>query len=271
MKIPIYDYLCPVCGKELFLKEKSYVCENQHLFDVSKSGYVNLLPVNKKNSVQPGDNKDMIKARVDIMEKNYYKCLADKIISLISHYNPLFALDAGCGMGYIADRIKKYFPSCSVLGTDISKFAVMYASRKYKNIPFAVASSNALPIKNHSLDVIICAFAPVFSEEFARTLKKDGILVRVSPGAEHLMDLKKHLYDTPLPNLPDSEEFEGFSLIKEDKAVSIFTAEGNEIISLVQMTPYYYHADRDLIEKINALSVLQTKLEFDIRMFKKLY
>ena len=35
--------ICPVCGENLSKTEKSYTCTNRHSFDISKSGYVNLL------------------------------------------------------------------------------------------------------------------------------------------------------------------------------------------------------------------------------------
>ena len=35
--------VCPVCGRKLERKDKSFVCEASHCFDISKEGYVNLL------------------------------------------------------------------------------------------------------------------------------------------------------------------------------------------------------------------------------------
>jgi len=56
---------CPVCGGLLQLNPsgKSYVCQNQHSFDLAKEGYLNLLPVQYKHSKEPGDSKQMMLAR----------------------------------------------------------------------------------------------------------------------------------------------------------------------------------------------------------------
>lgn len=269
MNIPYYPFICPFCGKALTLFEKSYVCENKHLIDVSKNGYVNLLPVNQKNSVDPGDNKEMILARVKIMDKGYYKALADCIIELLRPYSPQNIVDAGCGVGYIPYRVKEAMPSSLVLGTDISKYAILSASKHYKNIPFAVASSNNLPVASHSVDAVICAFAPVFNLEFARILSEKGIFIRVIPDEKHLYALKSKLYDNPTLNQLDPLEIEGFTLLKVEKVRDTFTAYKDEILSLVQMTPYYYHTKQSALDELAIVPILTTGQEFEVRLYIK--
>ena len=56
-------YLCPLCQQPLLLTAKQYQCTNRHSFDIAREGYVNLLPVQHKNSKDPGDNKEMMQAR----------------------------------------------------------------------------------------------------------------------------------------------------------------------------------------------------------------
>ena len=47
---------CPICVASMQKQEKGIRCLNGHCFDVAKSGYVNLLPVQQKRTKQPGDN-----------------------------------------------------------------------------------------------------------------------------------------------------------------------------------------------------------------------
>ena len=61
-------YLCPLCQNPLLLHENRYQCLNNHSFDVAREGYVNLLPVQQKNSKDPGDNKDMMLARRQFLQ-----------------------------------------------------------------------------------------------------------------------------------------------------------------------------------------------------------
>ena len=81
-------YLCPICQQALLQKDKQLICEANHNFDVAKEGYVNLLPVQFKKSKAPGDNKEMVIARRNFLEKGYYSPLADKLTSLVNQFSP---------------------------------------------------------------------------------------------------------------------------------------------------------------------------------------
>jgi len=79
--LPIH---CPFCKNTLhFDGNRSYVCENNHNFDLSKQGYLNLLPVNKKKSKSPGDDEMMVKARREFLEQGFYDPLMNEIKMVI--------------------------------------------------------------------------------------------------------------------------------------------------------------------------------------------
>ena len=59
------------------------------------------------------------------------------------------------------------------------------------NCEFAVASSFQLPFIDKFADLIVCTFAPVSNDEYARVLKDGGKLVVVSPSPRHLFELKE--------------------------------------------------------------------------------
>ena len=63
-------FICPVCKNELNKTGKSFICSNGHCFDMAKSGYVNLLL--KSTGGNHGDNKLMVSARRDFLDKGYY-------------------------------------------------------------------------------------------------------------------------------------------------------------------------------------------------------
>ena len=48
--------ICPLCGEKLVQDGKSYICPNRHCFDMARQGYVNLLPVQNKHSLHPGED-----------------------------------------------------------------------------------------------------------------------------------------------------------------------------------------------------------------------
>lgn len=262
-------FLCPHCGHKLLKKEKSLICENGHCFDVAKSGYVNLLPANKKNSVNPGDNKDMIKARVRVMDKGYYSPLADRIIDVLKERGKGFILDAGCGTGYITHRLKAAFEDSEIAGTDISKFAIEQASKLYKEVNYAVCSSIRLPFEDGEADAVICAFAPVYASEFARVSKENGLLLRVTPARGHLYGLKEFLYEEARYNEEDDSAFDGYEEIGREIVGGRIECDGEDVRALVKMTPYYYHTPKERLEKLYEVDKMTVETEFELGVFKK--
>ena len=77
---------CPVCGKPLSVCERSYTCPSRHSYDIAKQGYVNLLPVNKRHSDDPGDTKEMVLSRREFLESGKYQCFSDKLNELVLKY-----------------------------------------------------------------------------------------------------------------------------------------------------------------------------------------
>ena len=132
----IFDYIiCPVCGGELHRETKSILCEKGHTFDVSKAGYVNLLPPGKEKNARTGDEKTMVKARVDFLGKNHYGRISDAAADMIKkHVRAEFisAADMGCGGGYHTCRIAERLGNCVMLGFDASKYAAECASKLSK-------------------------------------------------------------------------------------------------------------------------------------------
>ena len=57
-------FTCPICAAPLQREEGRYLCPNRHSYDLSREGYVHLLPANKKHSKDPGDDKAMAAAVV---------------------------------------------------------------------------------------------------------------------------------------------------------------------------------------------------------------
>lgn len=76
-------FTCPACSSPLLRDGRSFICINNHRYDISKEGYVNLLLANQKQSREPGDSKEMLDARKSFLEKGYYKPLARSVVSAI--------------------------------------------------------------------------------------------------------------------------------------------------------------------------------------------
>ena len=63
---------CPKCHQQLHLENKTLKCENNHCYDISKRGYINLLLNPDKATNNPGDSKESLVARKAYLNKGYY-------------------------------------------------------------------------------------------------------------------------------------------------------------------------------------------------------
>jgi 23S rRNA (guanine745-N1)-methyltransferase len=139
------------------------------------------------------------------------------------------------------------------------------AAGRNKEISFLVASLFKIPFQDHQADFLLNAFAPASDLEFERVLKKDGLLVTVIPGREHLIELKSVLYDRPYENDEKEPELPSFKL--EDQVrikASIVINNHNDISDLVTMTPYYWRTPKEGLERLNKLDSLTITTEFII-------
>ena len=144
----MFPLCCPKCGLPLKKEGNGCQCSEGHRYDLARSGYVNLLLANGKHSLQPGDDKRMVRARRLFLEKGYYepfrRAVCQKALERLPMERPV-VLDAGCGEGYYTAGIYQALMSQGrhprMAGTDISKFSLRIAAKREHSIEFAVASS----------------------------------------------------------------------------------------------------------------------------------
>ncbi len=268
------DFICPICSKILKIKDKSYVCDDNHTFDIAKKGYVNLL--HGTGGIH-GDDKMMVNARNAFLSKGYYSHLKDALQNLAVKHAPDLPtlLDCGCGEGYYTEGIHNALVDMGkqtyTLGIDISKDACGIAAKRVKSGKFAVASSFHLPIEASSIDILVNCFSPLCLEEFSRVLKKDGIFLYVVPAKKHLWSLKAALYEKPYENEEKTEEYDGFALVETVKAERQIHLDCTEDINnLFTMTPYCYTSPVGTREKLLSKSELDTSADFIIYVYKKI-
>ena len=269
---------CPVCNNLLIEKEKQYICLNNHSFDKNKKGYTNLLLSNQLHSFDPGDNKEMINARVNFLKTDKYHILRETILKLINKYitSPTFTfLDIACGEGYYTNYLISKFPNAKGLGIDLSKYALIFANKNKKeleltNINYYLASLTKLPFLNNSIDLALNCFAPLDEIEFNRVLKENGIFIRVLPSTYHLWELKEVLYQEVKENQTKSSELNNFKLLEEIEINDVIYLNNEEINNLFMMTPYYYKSPIESSNKLKSLNELKTKISFKIYIYQKL-
>lgn len=259
-------YRCPKCHKPLIKNQKSYVCDEHHCYDIAKSGYVNLSLHQKKAQ---GDNKEMVQARSEFLQQEYYEPLRQRLIVLIKQFAPSVIIDAGCGQGYYTNEIAKAMPKSDIYGFDLSKFALKSAAGKVNNAHYALASIADLPLNDGFADMMISVFAPIYEKEFARLLKQGGCLIKVGPGPKHLWDLKQKLYEKVYEN-EAPKPLDSLSLIHEEALSYEAELDSNRHIrALLMMTPYAYRTPKAAIQQLQHIEQLHTTLAFTIQIWQK--
>ena len=268
--------ICPVCGGMLENTGKSYICGKHHSFDIARSGYVNLLLSKHAGKAVHGDNKLMVQARRDFLDKGYYAPLCEAVCEETLKYaqNGSVVLDAGCGEGYYTSAARAGFDRSDIAvkmyGVDISKVAVEYAAKRDKSVKFAAASVFHLPVASSSCDLLITMFAPYCGEEYLRVLKSGGIMIMAIPSENHLWELKQAIYDTPYKNEVKPYELDGFGHIGARRvSFTMKLRDSTDIRSLFSMTPYYYKTGRIEQERLEALSELTVQADFEVLTYRK--
>jgi 23S rRNA (guanine745-N1)-methyltransferase len=275
--VTMYDsaFKCPSCHNRLQTATaegaKSYRCSNNHNFDMAKEGYLNLLLAQHKRSRNPGDSDEMIRSRQRFLNGGHYQLLADAIVKQVHlEANDQRVLDMGCGEGYYIDQLRQASGTMQLIGIDISKTAVRLAAKRKINALLAVDSAFSMPLHSDSIDCAISVFSPVSAKETARVLVPGGSLIMVGPGEEHLSGLTDHIYSNKVPhqgnNLDDNL---GDFILQETLEVrDSITITGPDILDLLKMTPYYWHARAEQQEGISKLQILETDIHFMIKIYK---
>ncbi len=235
------DWICPICGAGLFREGQAYRCEQGHSFDIARQGYVNLLTVQRKRSLHPGDTREQVLSRRAFLEAGFYAPIAEALCAAaldLHAQGPV--LDVGCGEGYYSARLAQALHA-PLTGVDISKEAVRCAAAKYKEADWICATAAHLPVASGTAGIVTSLFALTEAAEFRRVLRRDGWFLQVLAAPDHLLGLKSIIY----PEIREKEKneeplFPGFTRVRSEKIRFSFTVEGAQVHNLLCMTPHVY-------------------------------
>ncbi len=283
-------FICPLCQSPLQPALDTWRCDGSlnpkkinHPFDVARQGYVNLLPVQQKNSKDPGDSQASIEARKRFLNKGHYQSLqaliCQKITELLAqnklvntpiaktNNKPIPWLDIGCGEGYYTQTMAQTGMDI-LLAADISKPAVVelakaskakgslwYQQNQHDGSKIADGSKTAaiyplvtsaahLPLRAHSVTGISSIFSPILPEAFNKVLSAEGYLIIAKPDVGHLATMRDALFDDVREH--DSDKF------------------------LHELAPYFtlmntYHVSTEMTLAINDLADLMTMTPYAYR------
>lgn len=262
---------CPICHAPLDAAEKSAQCGNGHSFDRAREGYLNLLPVQQKNSLNPGDDADMVQARRDFLEAGFYRPFRDTLAGLLAPRHPAHLLDSGCGEGWYSTTLAQSAEKTTAF--DISKDAVKRAAKRDRGLSWLVASSADIPLQDESVDAVTAIFSPLTPAETARVMRPDGLLLVAAPGERHLWELREALY--PEVRAHQAEKWQEelaplFDFHSESRVhFRIDLPDNASLNHLLKMTPHYWRAARERRTAVEQLPAFSTEADFRILAFRR--
>jgi len=260
---------CPICMNPLAQEKNSLRCGSGHSFDVARQGYVNLLPVQHKHSLQPGDTRSQVLARRSFLESGAYLPIVEAVCGAAKRYASGPVLDVGCGEGYYAVQAAKVLDS-DLIGLDISKEAVRCAAAKYKNARWICGTAAHLPIADESVGLLMSMFALTMPEEFARVLKKDGIFLQVLAAQDHLLGLKGIIYPEVFHQEKNTTpQVPGFELVESIPVRFAFTAEGEQVRNLLSMTPHFWRISAEGARRLEQTQILHDTASCVVNVLRK--
>lgn len=272
---PATGWRCPHCKLPLAKAGKQWRCNNNHSFDCAKQGYVNLLPSHKMHSKQPGDNAPMVLARSRFLDGGFYLPLRQQLCSIVQKYLKQSTgswLDAGCGEGWYTTALAEQLKQLKAFALDISKPAITSCCKRSHQIEWCVASVADIPLPNDSQAMILSIFSRIDWAEFPRILQNNGLIICVSPGKNHLLELRQAIYQQVRPYKEDKALNELPQSIQPIEQQSCqFQLELNspqEIMDLLSMTPHYWNISPEQRETLANTRYLTTQTDFRIYIFR---
>ncbi|MBB2897140.1 putative RNA methyltransferase [Pseudomonas sp. AS2.8] len=248
--------ICPLCQAPLAELAGGVGCAAGHRFDRARQGYLNLLPVQHKKSLDPGDNAAMVEARRRFLDAGHYAPLAERLALLAAERAPRRWIDVGCGEGFYTARLAQALPAVDGYALDISREAVRRACRRTPALTWLVASMARLPLPDASCQLLASVFSPIDWNEARRVLAPGGGILRLGPASAHLLELRQRLYDEVrdyaedkhLQDLPEGLELahsEGLEFV-------LPLAERQTREDLLAMTPHGWRVNAERRERVLA-------------------
>lgn len=105
--------------------------------------------------------------------KRFYKA----IFEIVRTLKPATILEAGCGEGFMLERLKQWGIGTTLFGVDISGDAIAIGKKLHPNLNLLRGDIYSLPFKDDSFDLVICCEV---LEHLLYPIKAMDEIVRVS-------------------------------------------------------------------------------------------
>ena len=100
-------------------------------------------------------------------------------------------IDVGCGEGYYSRALSQIALRPTVIGVDLSRDAIVAAARQAPGINWLVGDLTCLPFASATADALVDVLTPADYAEFARVLTPAGLLVKIIPADDYLIEVRR--------------------------------------------------------------------------------
>lgn len=269
------NLLCTVrdCRKPLQKLGKTYVCPIGHSFDISRSGYVNLLQPQDRRSLNPGDSQQTVAARYRLLMSGQDNSVVSKLAETIKNFafpNQPKILDVGCGEGFYLNSLINTLP-IKASGLDISLAAIDLASRNYKNATWIIANADRfLPYPDKEFDVVMSITARKNPSEFSRVLSSEGYLLIVVPAPDDLIELREILMGKGVLRDRSEQTLSTFTenfILLHSSTINYQQHLSKNLLADLLLTTYRgaRHREQERFDQINEMTVTFSRQIFCFR------
>lgn len=262
---------CPICRQPLEQQGGSLVCPDRHCFDIARKGYVNLLPVQQKKSLAPGDSREMLEARRKFLAAGHYLPVRERICQLLAPLGKGSRIvDIGCGEGWYTAGFAAQFAGSEVIGVDIARDALAMATTYAEQVTWITATAAHLPLADECADAAVAVFSLNAQEEMLRILKRGGRLVEVTAADDHLHQMKKIIYETVFEqHKSPAEPIDGLREISREELRFDMQLKNEQLMALLGMTPHINRIHGSGRSALEATERLELTAAMCIRVMEK--
>ena len=107
-----------------------------------------------------------------------------------------------------------------------------------------------LPLREHSIDVILDIFSPANYQEFGRLLSDYGLVFKVIPHEDHLKEFRQLLPEAQAYSNQDVLEHfqESCDLLERVTIAKTWSMPSEHVQTFAEMTPLFFHANKDTLD-----------------------
>lgn len=260
------------CTLPLQRRDRTFVCDAGHSYDVARSGYVNLLQPQDRRSLAAGDSLSAVDARASLLADGVGRTLIDAIAARASALDlgddPVI-VDLGCGSG---DALAALSEANSGIGIDLSTPAIDRASRRFPNRTWVVANADRrLPLLDHSVDLVLSLHGRRNPSEVARVLRAGRYHLVAIPAADDVIELRELVQGTRVERdrkdavLAEHEAV--FQLVEHSVVRETLSLDRAALLNLLQGT--YRGVRRGAADRVAALTRMDVTLASDLLVFRR--